>query len=266
MTTLQTCSDKESLEAYLRRFPELNYYPLGDLDDFFWPDTRWYIAQQAGVIDAMALLYTGEDPVVLLPILNKNLEQLTGLLESLIPHLPDRVYAHLSPGFEDLFLPEYALEHHGEHFRMTLTNPSALADIDTSSVVSLSELDLPRLDALYTAAYPGSWFNPRMLLTGQYVGIQDDQGQLLCAAGVHVYSPSYRVAALGNITTLPEYRGCGLATAATAGLCQRLIPHIELIGLNVRTDNLAAIRAYNKTGFEISDIYHEWMFFRNDPR
>jgi len=262
MTTLHTCLDKDSLERYLRRYPQLNTYSLGDLDDFFWPDTRWYISQQAGAISALALLYTAEDPVVLLAIPNQNQEPLTGLLESLIPHLPERVYAHLNPGFEGLFSDQYDLEHYGEHFRMTLTQPSALDEIDTSGVNLLSEADLPRLDALYTAAYPGTWFNPRMLKTGQYVGIQDDQGQLLCAAGVHVYSPAYRVAALGNIATHPDHRGHGLATAATAGLCQQLIKQVDLIGLNVRTDNQAAIRAYQKIGFEIVDTYHEWLFSR----
>jgi GNAT superfamily N-acetyltransferase len=262
MSTLQTCSDKERLAAYLHRYPQLNYYPLGDLDDFFWPDTRWFISRQAGEIDALALLYTAEDPVVLLATLNENREPLTRLLEHMIPHLPERVYAHLNPGFEMLFSAQFALDHYGEHFRMTLTNPSALGTIDTSGVIPLSEADLPRLNTLYTAAYPGTWFSPRMLTTRQYVGLHDDQGQLLCAAGVHVYSPDYRVAALGNIATLPEHRGRGLATAAVAGLCQKLIKQVDLIGLNVRTDNPAAIHAYQKTGFEIVDIYHEWMLSR----
>jgi len=256
---LQTCIDKESLETYLRRYPRLNFYPLGDLDDFFWPDTRWYISRPAGEIDALALLYTGEDPAVLLAILNENRQQLASLLESLIPHLPDRVYAHLSPGFEELFSPQFSLEHHGEHYRMTLTNPAALDLIDTTRVVTLGEADLPRLETLYAASYPENWFHPRLLKTGQYVGIEDHQGQILCAAGVHVYSPAYRVAALGNIATLPGHRGRGLAAAATAGLCQRLIQQVDIIGLNVRTDNPAAIRAYLKTGFETTAIYHEWM-------
>jgi predicted GNAT family acetyltransferase len=76
---------------------------------------------------------------------------------------------------------------------------------------------------------------------------------------VHVYSAEYRVAALGNITTHPDHRGRGLATAVTAGCCKHLLESVELIGLNVRADNAAAIRAYEKIGFEVRAVYHEWM-------
>jgi predicted GNAT family acetyltransferase len=70
------------------------------------------------------------------------------------------------------------------------------------------------------------------------------------------------VAALGNITTLPELRGHGLATKATAGLCKQLLKSVDFVGLNVRTDNQAAIRAYQRVGFEIAGVYHEWMMER----
>jgi GNAT superfamily N-acetyltransferase len=262
MNSPQTCSDKDRLENYLRRCSELNYYHLGDLDDFFWPDTRWYISQTDHAIDAVVLLYTAGDPIVLLAIVNDNQPRLSQLLENLIPSLPDQVYAHLSPGLEVLFETTYSFEHHGEHYKMTLTEPGALEQIDTSKVISLKEADLPRLEALYAASYPGNWFNPRMLKTGQYVGIEDQNRVLLCAAGIHVYSPDYRVAALGNITTLPDYRGRGLATSATAGLCKLLLKSVDLIGLNVRTDNPSAIHAYQKTGFSISGMYNEWMLRR----
>ena len=82
----------------------------------------------------------------------------------------------------------------------------------------LGESDLLELDELYRAAYPGTWFTPRMLATGRYVGIRHD-GRLACVAGVHVYSPTWGVAALGNVATLPELRGRGLARAACAALC-----------------------------------------------
>ena len=34
--------DKAVIEGFLRRNPLLHIYPLGDLDDFFWPHTTWY--------------------------------------------------------------------------------------------------------------------------------------------------------------------------------------------------------------------------------
>ena len=96
-----------------------------------------------------------------------------------------------------------------------------------------------------------------MLETGRYVGIRRDR-ELVCVAGVHVWSPTWRVAAVGNVATLPEERGNGLATAACARLCRILLDDgIETISLNVRADNHAAIRAYEKLGFAHAADYVE---------
>jgi predicted GNAT family acetyltransferase len=114
--------------------------------------------------------------------------------------------------------------------------------------------------ALYAASYAGNWFVPRMLETGFYFGIRRGRA-LVSVAGVHVFSPQYKVAALGNITTRPDARGQGLATAATARLCQELLQTgIEYVGLNVKADNPSAIACYEKLGFERVTDYGEYSF------
>jgi predicted GNAT family acetyltransferase len=130
--------------------------------------------------------------------------------------------------------------------------------MDTRGVEQLSLADLPALQALYASAYPGNWFDPRMLETGCYYGLRRD-GEIVSVAGVHVYSPRHRAAALGNITTHPAYRGQGLCTAVTARLCQGLRSHIDFIGLNVLVDNPAAIHCYEKLGFTMAGEYEEFM-------
>lgn len=254
--------DKARIERYLRRFPQFNFYHLGDLDDFFWPHTEWFAREQDGEISALALLYTAPNPKVLLGILNDNRQEMNALLEDLVPTLPDDVYAHLSPGLEEIFKADYHLNHNGEHYKMVLTDPGKLTQFDTSQVISLTTDHLSELEALYQSAYPGNWFNPRMLDSGQYVGIRSAHGELICVAGVHVFSREYRVAALGNITTHLDFRGQGFASTATAGLCTQVLDHAELIGLNVRTDNLPAVRSYQKIGFEIVTTYDEWNLER----
>jgi predicted GNAT family acetyltransferase len=101
-----------------------------------------------------------------------------------------------------------------------------------------------------------------MVATGRYFGVRED-GQLICIAGVHVYSPRYRVAALGNIVTHPAHRNRGHATRATARLCQALLDEVDHIGLNVKADNEAAIACYRKLGFEVVAPYGEFNIARN---
>lgn len=85
-------------------------------------------------------------------------------------------------------------------------------------------------------------------------------------AGVHVYSPAKRVASLGNIATRPDARGRGLAGRLTAALCRLLQDEIDVIGLNVRADNAAAIACYRGVGFEFRHAYSEWRVTRRPDR
>jgi predicted GNAT family acetyltransferase len=97
-----------------------------------------------------------------------------------------------------------------------------------------------------------------MLQTGFYFGVRRG-ADLVSVAGVHVYSPQYRVAALGNITTRPDVRGRGLAAVATARLCRELLRSgIEHVGLNVKADNEGAVHCYEKLGFEAVAGYGEY--------
>lgn len=251
--------DKKQIETFLLKHRRLNYYHLGDLDDFFWPHTTWYALENEGEIKALNLFYTGIDPAVLLAIVNENYKEMRVLLKSSFPILPPRFYAHLSPGLEKVLEKNYSLEHHGEHYKMNLVDLAALEKIDPAAVVPLTTENLAELNEFYQASYPGNWFDPRMLETGQYVGIRGEQGELVSVAGIHVYSPEYKIAAIGNITTLPDKRGQGLGTTITAGLCKKLLKTVDMIGLNVRSDNASAIRAYEKVGFEVVATYHEWM-------
>jgi predicted GNAT family acetyltransferase len=110
---------------------------------------------------------------------------------------------------------------------------------------------------LYQGSYPEHAFDPQMLRTGKYYGCRVG-GVLVSAAGVHVYSSRYRVAALGNITTHLEHRNRGYARLVTRSLCHDLLKEVDFIGLNVKADNLPAIRLYQSLGFKISRKYGEF--------
>jgi ribosomal protein S18 acetylase RimI-like enzyme len=234
-------------------------YELGDLDPFFWPRTRWWGLEDDGELRAIALLYDGGDPPTLLALGRNDHGATARLLTAVRDALPARVYAHLSPDLVEALAPRFAAVHHGRHLKMTLADPTGAIDVDTTGVRALGSADLSALGDLYTRAYPGNWFDARMLATGRYFGIADAD-TLVCVAGVHVYSPHHRVAALGNVTTDARMRGRGLARRATAHLCRALrADGITTIGLNVLADNAAAIRCYTRLGFTVDAEYDEVM-------
>jgi len=249
--------DKQMIERFLRKNLHLNIYSIGDLDDFFWPYTIWYGAPSHECIEAIVLVYFGLSlPTVL--AFSDQTGEMTDLLSSIRHLLPSRFYAHLSLGLETVLLKTHDLVGHGEHYKMALLDKMRVPGLDTSEVERLKVNDLNDIQKLYNGSYPDNWFDPRMLETGQYFGIRED-GRLICVAGVHVYSPFYRVAALGNITTLPTQRNRGYGARVTAKLCQSLLNERMDIGLNVKTDNTAALSCYHKIGFDIIARYNEFM-------
>ena len=247
---------QEEIAAFLRKNPFLHLYALGDLDDFFWPYTTCYALKDQQQILQLALLYTGTSLPTLLGLTEEPTDQMRELLQSILHLLPIRLYTHVSGDLATVFARDYHLHSHGAHYKMGLIHREQVETVDTSRVVPLSSSDVNELEALYRLSYPGNSFDPRMLETGCYYGIRQGK-ELVSVAGIHVYSPKYKVAALGNVTTHPAYRGQGLATIVCAKLCQSLLQTVEYIGLNVNADNLSAIHAYERLGFEYVATYEE---------
>jgi ribosomal protein S18 acetylase RimI-like enzyme len=249
--------NREAIAEFCRRRPAVHAYSLGDLDDFFWPHTRWLGWEQDGALAQIVLLYDEPDPPVMLALAESPVSGMGRLLAAIEAELPDAVYAHLSPGLVETLAPTLLPTSPPiPHRKLGLVDRSRLLG-HGDTAVQLGPDDLGEVLAFYERAYPGTWFEPRMLETRRYLGIRE-AGALVCVAGVHVWSPDWRVAALGNVATLPEARGRGLATAACAQLCLLLLDDgIDVISLNVRADNAAAIAAYDRLGFVHAADYVE---------
>lgn len=253
-------NDKEEIKSFLEQDPFLHIYSIGDLDDFFWEFTTWYGFRNKMELEAIVMVYAGPQlPTVL--ALSGNHSVMAELLTSMQHLLPERFYAHLSPGLETVLSRTFDLESEAAHHKMALIDNEAAQSVNTSEVVHLTPDDLPALLALYDDSYPGNWFDPRMIGTNQYFGIRDGQ-QLISAAGIHVFSPVYKVAALGNIVTRPEYRNNGFGTRVTSALCKSLLLTDVRIGLNVQADNNVAIASYKHLGFQIVAPYNEFVIQR----
>lgn len=250
-------TDDAAIERFLRRDVHLNIYQIGDLDDFFRPLTVWYGWMEGDDLRAVVMIYNGLARPTLLALSQPHDECLTRLLSEIRDRLPDDFYAHLIEGVGTALNSQFDIVSDSRNLKMALREPHLLADVDTSAVIGLTTADAEELSEFYRISYPEGWFDSRMLETGMTFGIRDG-GSLVSVAGIHVYSPSRRVAALGNIATHPDYRGRGLAAAATARLCRELLHHVDHIGLNVKCDNVAAIACYERLGFSNVATYFEY--------
>ena len=111
--------DKKEIESFLRRNVYLHIYAIGDLDDFFWPYTTWYVVKENEEIRAIALLYSGRDfPVLVALTEGKSTGQ---LIRSIIDFLPGKFHAHLSPDAEAALEQKYEMKSRGKFYKMGLT-------------------------------------------------------------------------------------------------------------------------------------------------
>lgn len=260
MPQLIALHDKATIRAYAMHNPLLYIYEIGDLDAFFWPHTVWYGWLEAGHITQLALVYMPGDLPVLLSHANPTRDDHAEFLQALAVVLPRTFYAHVDAHAVAALATHYQAHHHGHYFKMGLSDGHAAIAAADPRATLLSPADIPALERLYAAAYPGNWFDPRMLQTGFYAGIRDGAG-IVATAGIHVVSTSEGVAALGNVTTLPSLRGQGYGRSVCAHLLGQLqAAGIRHIGLNVSAHNAAAQALYTNLGFAKVAEYHEYTF------
>jgi len=240
-----------AIENFLRQAPLLHVYELGDLDPAMKASVRWFARGRDGVPDAVALCFDGLSVPTLIALAHDDVDALRVLLKTL--DLPRKFYAHVTPGTQDSLRGRHTPL--GRYVKMGLVGrPHG----PLAAVIRFGPGDAADLLAFYQLAYPGSYFEKRSLEVGPYVGLRDKRG-IVAAAGVHVFSPAQRVAALGNIATHPDERGRGLAKIVTRGLVQLLAPQVDVVGLNVRADNKHAIRCYESLGFQVIGAYDELL-------
>ncbi|MDZ4724130.1 MAG: GNAT family N-acetyltransferase [candidate division Zixibacteria bacterium] len=254
--------DKHRLQKHFRKDPILFAYHLGDLDDMHFDRCQWAaIYGDSRYIKDLILIYASDTATTVMAF--GLTEEMTIALEEIRDLLPSRFYCHYNNAqYKDILSGLYTERPLGKHFKMT---PAQFLP-DTSSeyrdaIVRLTPANVDELVEFYQLAYPDGYFDPRMLETGKYFGYRESE-RIVAAAGVHVYSHEYNAAVIGSVAVDPGFRGHGLATAVTSALTQELVDEGKLVMLNVKADNQAAIRAYEKLGFVKSHEYYEGIFER----
>lgn len=259
-------TDTEILETFFRKNTALNIYAIGDLDEFFLAYTNFYALIADAQIRQVVYIYRGSEPAVLQGICEEDEKEIMkDLVSEIIPVLPEKFYSHLTPGIEDVFKEKYSLKSYGKYFKMSLlkNNFKFIPADETEIIKRITPDEFESLNEFYDRAYPGNWKDERMYETGKYFGYFKGE-KIIGVAGIHVYSSLFRVAALGNITTDPDFRGQSVCKKVTSVLCRDLFETTDIIGLNVHKENVSAIRCYKSLGFEINGNFEEFMICRKD--
>ena len=257
---IKQIKDKKTLYNHFKKDAYLFAYHIGDLDDFYFSDCKWFGLEEYGQIIEIILLYSGLKVPTLL--LFGSVEKIPYLVEEIIDKLPNSFFCHYQGNFHEIFKSKYKMTFLGTHLKMKFQGKlSTLSNIDTSDTFHLSERDIPELLSLYQEAYPEGYFVPFMVNSGKYFCIKVDN-RIVSVAGVHVFSSIYNIAVLGNIITHPNFRGRGLAKKCTNQVLKSFEGKINRIGLNVKKDNVIALQLYETLGFKIHSTYKEAYFER----
>ncbi|HVM21095.1 MAG TPA: GNAT family N-acetyltransferase [Egibacteraceae bacterium] len=248
-------SPETILDVYCRA-PEVHPYGIADVAQL-WEQSRWWRRGDAVV----GLMELPGSPVDVLYAVSADADtQTLALAHDLLPELPDRVMATGPRGLSQT-LSGYDAGFCRPYLKMHLAAPERLPAADPD-VTTITRDDLPDLLALFdTDPVAGDFFHPGLLDTGLYVGTRR-RGDLVAVGGIHVIDETHGVAAIGNVTTRPDYRRQGLGVAVMATLVQRLLERVETIGLNVREANVAARRLYEGLGFCTVAKYEECELVR----
>ncbi len=234
---------KSEILAFLQSDPLYAAYAIGDLEPGMFEQCAWAGAERDGRLQALVLHFHGMEPPALLLVGDSD-----GLRATLERELcPPKVYLtcrseHMAVSGElyrwDECIPMWRMALQPAHFR-----PVA------GKCVRLTPDDIQDLRELY--AHGGAdAFQSYQLQQGVFYGLVLG-GKLMAAAGTHLVSPTYSVAAVGNVFTHPDHRGHGYGTQATSAVAQELLSQgIHSVVLNVSQDNATAVRLYEKLGFE----------------
>ncbi|MFW9827249.1 MAG: GNAT family N-acetyltransferase [Candidatus Thorarchaeota archaeon] len=257
---IKKIKDKENLYNLFMKDVFLFAYHIGDLDDFYFSDCTWFGLEENGQLTEVVLLYSGLKVPTLL--IFGSSQKIPYLVEGIIDKLPDCFYCHYQGDFHELLESQYQMKFLGTHLKMKFQGELAnLPNNNTSETIRLTKDDEQNLLSLYQESYPEGYFVPYMLKSGKYYGVKVDK-KIVSVAGVHVFSPLYNIAVLGNITTHPNFRGRGLARKCTSQLLKSFGGEVDRIGLNVKKDNVIALQLYENLGFRVHATYNEAYFER----
>ena len=167
-------------------------------------------------------------------------------LEEILPGAVTALFLDAKP----ILRSNWEMVHSGEMYQMICEAPGHLDERPIFR--ELTKADVPEMLALTKMTEPGP-FLPRTIELGAYLGIHD-AGSLVAMAGERLHLTGFTE--ISAVCTHPQYRGRGYGNALMSTLISRITKRGETPILHVRTQNVAALRLYEKLGFKVRAQLH----------
>jgi ribosomal protein S18 acetylase RimI-like enzyme len=255
---IRRLTDKEEILDYLKTDQGYAAYAIGDLDQDLFELTEWAGAEENGKLQSLVLLYKGLNPPALFFMGER--EDLAAILRRI--KCLGQVFLTCRDRHLRTVRHFFDIEMPNPMWRLTVTRRD-FRPADSHDVMSLSAHHIRQLEQLY-AEGGGDAFGPTQVTNGVFFGVSD-RDQIISAAGTHLVSPIYGLAAVGNVYTAYDYRGRGYGTATTSAVVAELFRRgLDCVFLNVAQTNAAAIQIYERLGFTKHCPFVEMLALRKD--
>jgi len=245
-------TDKDQILSYLETDRLYAAYAVGDLEPELFKLGTWFGAEKKGRLCALAMHFRGVKMPVL--FLMGDIDGVRAVLENGLS--PESVYVNCRAEHLTIAHNIYIWDEPMAMWRMALNKKRFQAV--KNNCIRLTPDHADQLMELYEHG-GAAGFNERQLELGIFYGIFHN-GRLTAAAGTHLVSTTYNIAAVGNVFTRQDHRGYGHGTATANAVLTDLVKlGIRDIVLNVGQVNTAAIHIYEKSGFERYCPFFEGM-------
>jgi len=227
-------TDKDEIRKILQRDRRWCVYALGDLTPRMFEKCQWFTPDLTLVLHdyGTSILFAHG----------------TGSIREALEHVSWPVHLQVQQDALDQIARYANVSNDKTMIRMAWAGGSTRVG-DRATRLGLADVDaLERLyaDGEATGESP-DFFYRSMVADGVFFGVYQ-RDELIAAAGTHLVSRDEGAAAIGNVYVRRDRRGAGLGRMVTAAVLHALAG-ISTIGLNVRDDNLPAIRVYESLGF-----------------
>lgn len=236
--------DLSIVRATLERDRPWAAYALGDLSPGFVEHCEWFAPGDGSA--ALLLLCRLFDPPILFAL--GSADRLASLVREIDA---PRVSLQVRPGA--IAALEGCYETTTRAMLRMVVEPAAFRPATTPDCSRLSEADTGAIARLYADGQERGespdFFYPSMVTQGIFWGAWEGD-RLAAVAGTHLTAAATGVCAVGNVYTRRDRRGRGLAAAVTSAVVSEAFSQsLSTVVLNVKPNNLPAIRVYERLGF-----------------